>query len=428
MKIEDIVPVTLDELSDMPRIDLAAMPKKASWPLQALAWLLSFPETWQTRSHITKVGMKGIRPPFVLLCNHNSFLDFKVATRALFPHRSSYVVAVDGFINREGIMRNVGCIAKRKFVNDSRLIRPIRHTLDVHGDVAQIYPEARYALVGTTSPLPESLGKLVKMLGHPVVVLLSHGHHLRQPVWNLHKRKVKTKTTLTCILTKDDVRTLDIKTIQSRIEEAFVYDDYQYQMEDRIKISYKDRAKGLHKPLYQCVNCQDEHHMRSEANRIWCDACGDTHEMDEYGRLHNTSGRTTFSHIPDWFEWIRGNVRDEVLSGGYHMDIEVEVDALPNSTGFYRLGRGRLVHDEHGFHLKGQWDHGSIDVQRSVPSMFGCHIEYEYFGKGDCVSISTLDDTYYLFPTDASVPVTKFHFAAEELYRFHQTRQRQKED
>jgi 1-acyl-sn-glycerol-3-phosphate acyltransferase len=428
MKIEDVVETTLEELNQMPRFDLAAMPKQASWPLQALAWILSFPETFATRSKITKVNMTGIRPPYVLLCNHNSFLDFKVATRAVFPHRSSYVVAVDGFINREGIMRNVGCIAKRKFVNDSRIIRAIRHTLEVHGDIAQIYPEARYSLVGTTSPLPDSLGKLVKMLEHPVVVLLSHGHHLRQPFWNLHKRKVRTTSTLTCILTKEDLRRLDAKEIQQRIVDAFQYNEYRYQLEAGIRITYKDRAKGLHKPLYQCVNCGDEHHMQSDGNRIWCDACGDTHEMDEFGQLHNTSGTTRFSHIPDWFEWIRHNVRQEVIEARYHMDIEVKVDSLPNNTGYYRLGTGRLVHDADGFHLSGEWDHGTLSVHRSVPSMFGCHIEYDYFGKGDCVSISTMEDTYYLYPTDPAVPVTKFHFATEELYAHHRNHSRNKED
>jgi hypothetical protein len=110
------------------------------------------------------------------------------------------------------------------------------------------------------------------------------------------------------------------------------------------------------------------------------------------------------------------------------MDIEVKVDSLPNNTGYYRLGTGRLVHDADGFHLSGEWDHGTLSVHRSVPSMFGCHIEYDYFGKGDCVSISTMEDTYYLYPTDPAVPVTKFHFATEELYAHHRNHSRNKED
>ena len=29
---------------------------------------------------ITKINCKGLKPPYVLLCNHNAFFDFKVAT------------------------------------------------------------------------------------------------------------------------------------------------------------------------------------------------------------------------------------------------------------------------------------------------------------------------------------------------------------
>ncbi|MDT8336569.1 MAG: hypothetical protein RQ856_01925, partial [Candidatus Izemoplasmatales bacterium] len=47
----------------------------------------------------------------------------------------------------------------------------------------------------------------------------------------------------------------------------------------------------------------------------------------------------------------------------------------------------------------------------------GVHIEFDYFGKGDCLSFSENDDTYYLFPIDQKLSVIKYHFAVEELYK-----------
>jgi hypothetical protein len=139
---------------------------------------------------ITKIGAEDLRPPYVLLCNHNAFIDFKVATKATYPARANYVVAIDGFIGREKLLRNVGCICKRKFTNDPALVR---HLVQVvrNGDIAVIYPEARYSLCGTTAVLPESLGKLCKLLGVPVVTLICHGHHINSPFWNLHDSGVK---------------------------------------------------------------------------------------------------------------------------------------------------------------------------------------------------------------------------------------------
>ncbi len=44
--------------------------------------------------------MEEIRPPYLLLCNHNAFMDFMAATKAIFSSRANYVVAIDGFILR----------------------------------------------------------------------------------------------------------------------------------------------------------------------------------------------------------------------------------------------------------------------------------------------------------------------------------------
>ena len=73
------------------RFDMLAFPKKQR--LRPLAWAISYPDVWKHRAKIQRIHMEGIKPPYVLLCNHNAFLDFKVTTAAIFPHRANYVVA-----------------------------------------------------------------------------------------------------------------------------------------------------------------------------------------------------------------------------------------------------------------------------------------------------------------------------------------------
>ncbi|MBR5741798.1 MAG: 1-acyl-sn-glycerol-3-phosphate acyltransferase, partial [Firmicutes bacterium] len=178
-------------------------PVRTRWFLRPLTWILSAPDVWIHGAKIRKTGMDGIKPPYVLLCNHNAFLDFKVATMATFPHRANYVVAIDGFIGREELLRKVGCICKRKFTNDTTLVRHLRRVVQ-NGDIAMIYPEARYSLCGTTAVLPASLGKLCKLLRVPVVTLICHGHHVNSPFWNVHDRKVKgIEATMKCVVTAE---------------------------------------------------------------------------------------------------------------------------------------------------------------------------------------------------------------------------------
>ena len=126
-------------------------------------------------------------------------------------------------------MRKVGCICKRKFTNDVTLVRQLKRVAE-HGDIAVIYPEARYSLCGTNAVLPESLGKLAKLLKVPVVTLICHGHHINSPFWNTGNRRVKgTEAVLTQIITSDEIGSLTIEEINRRINEKFVYDDYTWK-------------------------------------------------------------------------------------------------------------------------------------------------------------------------------------------------------
>lgn len=407
------------DLSEFKRFDMQKKPIRQWQFLRPVTWIMSYPAVWAHRIKITKVGMQGIKPPYLLLCNHNSFIDFKVTTAAIFPHRANYLVAIDGFIGREWLMRKVGCICKRKFTNDTVIIRHMKKVV-ANGDVVVLYPEARYSLCGTNAILPDSLGKLAKLLKVPVVTLMMHGHHINAPFWNLKNRKVKNlEAVLTQLVTKDEIDTLDYKEINERISTSFKYNDFAWQKDRSIRISYPNRAKGLHKVLYQCPSCNTEYDMKSEGVKLWCDSCRKEWEMSEYGELNAVNGKTEFSHIPDWYEWEREQVRKEVESGAYRFESEVMVDSLPNSKGFVPLGRGRLIHDRDGFLLKGEYEGSPYSIAISAKSLYSCHIEYNYRGKrGDCVDLNTLTDTYYIYPQCEHFSVTKIALATEELYKF----------
>jgi len=401
------------------RFDMSKPPISTRWYLRPITWIISFPSIIGHRTRIIKEGMDGIKPPFLLLCNHNAFNDFKVATIAMFPHKANYVVAIDGFIGREWLLRNVGCICKRKFTNDVNLIRQLRRTLD-RGDIAVIYPEARYSLCGTTAVLPEALGKLCKLLKVPVATLICHGHHANSPFWNLDSRGIKpTKADYKLLFTSEQVAQLSTDELNRGIVDAFQYDDFAWMRENGITTKYDKRAQGLHKVLYQCPACGTEHEMTSEGNYLTCNHCGKSWFVDNSHTLQAQSGETEFSHIPDWYEWERANVRAEIASGRYDSgSLPVLVRSLPNAKKFITLGEGTLRHDMNGFHVRGTDKQGNeFEMEKTVPSLYSCHIEYEYLGKfGDCVDLNTLEDTWYIYPHGCKFSVTKMALATEELY------------
>ncbi len=166
--------------------------------------------------------------------------------------------------------------------------------------------------------------------------------------------------------------------------------------------------------------------MESKGSHIRCAACGKEWEMTPLGELQTvvpasdeTSLVVEFPHIPDWYEFERAQVRAQVEAGTYSLQIPAIVDALPNARNSYGWARPCsptvcLVSD---------WKEISMEedflLEKPALSMYSCHIEYEYFGKGDCIDLSTLDDTYYIFPRGWWFSVTKIALATEELFAYH---------
>lgn len=367
---------------------------------------------------IEKINMEGLKRPYFLLSNHHYFVDFYLNALATYPNPVNNVATIDGYYRRPFLMEWLGCICKRKFTTDLGLIRSIRYCFEELKSVVCIYPEARYTPIGTTAILPESLGKMVKMCGVPVAVLIHHGNYLHTPFWDhQHPRKVRLHSTLTGLLTAEEVKRMSADEINGKIREAFYYNEYEWQKKNNIHITEKFRAQGLHKVLYQCPHCMAESRMNSKGTEIFCEVCGKRWELDELGELRALEGETEFAHIPDWFEWERAQVRAQVRSGNYRFEDEVDVYSLPAAWRFEKLGKATLTHDMSGFTLKGEYNGAAYCIHRPAQGMYGLHVEYDYvyIKPFDCVDISTDDDSFYCYPTGQNV-VTKLSFATEELF------------
>ncbi len=393
-------------------------PRIFTWLIYIISKIL----LWKVDYKIEKKNMEGLKPPYILLSNHHYFIDFELCSIATYPHRINNVATVDGYYRRPWLMEIIGCICKRKFTSDLHLIKAIRKVLK-RGDVLCMYPEARYTPIGTTAILPDALGKLIKSNKVPVVVLLHHGNYLRTPFWNFRReRKVPLYTTIQQILSAEDVERMTVDEINEAVKNAMQYDEYKWQKEQGIVIDEPFRAEGLHKVLYQCPACKKEHVMASKGAEIYCTECGKRWTMNSDGTLTANSGETEFSHIPDWFEWERSEVRKQIENGEYNFEDTVDVYSLPMCMKFEHLGTATLTHDpENGFVLKGNYRGEDYLVQRKPLGMYGVHVEYDYcyLRPEDCIDISTEKDSFYCYPEKQNV-VTKLSFAVEEIYKLKQ--------
>jgi 1-acyl-sn-glycerol-3-phosphate acyltransferase len=198
--------------------------KTAKYPIRQpiffvwLIWLLSKFALIGKKYKVEKINMDGLKPPYMMLSNHMYFIDFELAAMGTLPHRVNNVVSIDGYVMRPWLMELIGCICTRKFVNDLHLVKSIRHVLQ-KGDILSMYPEARYSPIGTTAFLPDSLGRLIKMNKVPVVVVKHRGNYLHSPFWDFRrKRKVPLHTTMTQILTAEQVANMSAQEINAALK------------------------------------------------------------------------------------------------------------------------------------------------------------------------------------------------------------------
>ena len=265
--------------------------KTAKYPIRQplfftwLIWFLSKIMLTGKKHKVERIGMDGLKPPYMLLSNHQAFVDFELIAEGTYPQRMNNVVNIDGYYMRPWLMEWIGAICTRKFTNDMFLLRSIKKVLE-RGDVLTMYPEARYSQCGITSYLPDSVGMLVKRSKVPVVVALHRGNYLHSPVWNVKKkRKAPMHTTITQVLTAEDIAGMSVEEINLKIRAAFEYDEYRYQKDNGILITEPYRAEGLHKILYKCPHCMAESEMDSHGAEIFCKKCGKRWVQMEDGSL-----------------------------------------------------------------------------------------------------------------------------------------------
>ena len=385
---------------------------------RTLLRLVSVPDLAATHFSCKKINMErlGKKEPALFLMNHSSFIDLKIASTILYPRPFNIVCTSDGLVGKEWLMRSLGCIPTNKFVPDLNLVRDMIYATKKLKSSVLMYPEAGYSFDGTTTLLPESLGKCVKLLGVPLVMIRTYGAFARQPLYNdLHLRHVDVSAEMEYLLSPEEIKEKSAEEIAAIIAEQFSFDAFRWQQEHDIVIKEKDRADHLNRVLYKCPACLAEGQMTGEGISLTCGACGKSWSLDDHGFIRTAEGETEFSHIPDWYRWERECVRQELSEGNYGMEIDVDIYVLADTKCLYHIGQGHLSHSRDGFHLTGC--DGKLDYTQAPTFSYSLNSDFNWYEIGDVIGIGTNAMLYYCVPRDTGDCVAKARLATEELYK-----------
>lgn len=405
--------------------DVLALPKAKHYkPMKQhilfrfLLRVLSSIDLWATHFKYREIGMEklGKDEPCLILMNHSSFIDLKIASTVLYPRRFNIVCTSDGFIGKNWLMRLIGCIPTKKFISDTRLVRDMVYAVKELKSSVLMYPEASYSFDGTATPLPESIGRCLKMLGVPVVMIRTYGAFARDPLYNgLRLRKVKVSADVKYLLSAEEIAAKSTEELNAIVNEEFSFDNFRWQQEQEVQIKEKFRAEGLNRVLYKCPHCSTEGKMLGKGSKLICNHCGKQYELTEYGFMEAESGETEYVHIPDWYRWERECVRKEIKEDTYRLEVPVDICMMVNMKCIYRVGEGVLKHTKEGFHLTGC--DGKLDYSQKPMSSYSLYSDYYWYEVGDVICIGDANVLYYCFPKNCGDIVAKTRLATEEMYK-----------
>ncbi len=393
-------------------------PKRPNIFFRTLMKLVALPDLIATHFKCEKVGMERLskKEPAFFLMNHSSFIDLEIVADVLYPRPFNIVATTDGFIGKDWLMRQIGCIPTKKFVTDTTLVRDMLHTVRKLHDSIVMFPEVGYSHDGTATTLPDSLGKCVKLMGVPLCMITTYGAFARDPLYNnLHKRRVDVSAKMEYLLSKEQIAEMSADEINEIIKEKFSFDNFAWQEDNRILIDAPTRAEGLNRVLYKCPGCLSEGQMIGEGITLTCKACGEKHRLDEYGVLVGDDFEAKMPHIPTWYEWQREEVKREIERGEYSVEALVDIMVSVDTKRLFHVGGGRLTHSTEGFRLTG--DDGELCYEQTPLASYSVNADFNWYEIGDIIGIGNGECLYYCFPKSHGDIVTKIRLAAEEIYK-----------
>lgn len=412
-----VINSTYEHVLEIPR-PKHKKPIKPNMLFRTLLKIVSLPDIIKTRFTYTKVGMERLKKgePMMILMNHSCFLDLEIVPSMLYPRPFNIVATSDAFIGKNWLLKQIGCIPTNKFVTDTTLVRDMMHALRKLKSSVVMFPEAGYTYHGRSMPLPDSIGKMVKMMGAPLVMIRTDGAYLYDPLYNnLQTRNVRVSAEMKYLLSPEEINEMSPEQIQEIVLKEFSFDNLSWQKENKIKINEPFRADYLNRLLYKCPHCKSEGKMVGKGVNLTCPDCGKTYYLDEYGSLEAISGESKFTHIPDWYEWQRGEVRAEIEAGKYGYEGDVEILITTHDHKFYRVGEGVLKHSTDGFVLDGC--EGKLHYEHKPLCAHTVNADFYFYQIGDVISFGNNDYLYYCFPKSGGDVVTKMRLAAEEIYK-----------
>ena len=349
------------------------------------------------RLHIDDEKLKGIKPPYILLCNHASFYDFYYVKQLLGNAPVSFVV--NNHIGSSPVLKKLrkkaGLIPKKLFYPDTAGLR-IMQMLN-KGYPVVIFPEGRLSVDGRTYPIVESAARIYKKYGITLVLANISGAYFANPKWRKKFLKSDIYISVKRVIGSDEMKELSVEELEEAIVSA-ISSDASAEPVNRYKA--RNKAKGLENILYRCADCGSLYTTASDGNDLICTACGARHQLDE-SYLFSDSAKS----IPAYYDSIKALEAAELDT--FELHTEVDTVIYNDNERRPRKEHGECTLTKDGFSYTSDKVSFTVAISKLPALAFSCDKEFElYYQK----------ELYYFYPVRERRQAARWALITDLLY------------
>jgi len=395
-------------------------PPKYLYLLLANIWKLLF-EKRLGMSVEYRVDPRKENGPYILVSNHASRADYIYTGVPMLPHRMNYVAGYNEFFRSHLalVFRLLQVIPKKNFTPDLYCMKEVRRILKAGGRIC-IFPEGMSSIGGANQPVALGSAKFLKSCGVPVYVSRIAGGYLTNTKYCLDERPGKVHIVFDRLFTTEEVQTLSVEELQSRLHEAIKHDDYAWNKKARVSFDgHGEMAKDLHTLLYRCPRCGSELTMKGEGDTIRCSHCGNGARLNEYYDLIPFSDDCVIPETPRvWFDMERAAAAEAVKAPDFSLTEQVKLGMLPkykyltNNATSEIVGEGTLTLDREGLCYRGSRNGEEVELCLPIAQL------PTYGMCTDVTRFYTFIDGEFCEFYPATESVGKWLHCTEEMHRF----------
>ena len=303
------------------------------------------------RLHVDRTGIRGLKPPYILIVNHPSNLDAFIVARCLPACTANYVASA--YFYRYPLLRfllgRVGAIPKLHSTKDLNALRLMRGVL-AHGRILVVFPEGRRSLEGRGSRFSEALAKFAKKSGVPVVAASIRGSYHAWPRWSKTPRPAPVSIRFTTVMTPVMLAAQPVEAIHLRMLDALRFNEYDHLPHDGGHYRWRKPAAHIEWLLHLCPDCGRDLAIRGERRTMTCRFCGASAVFGRDGSLQRRSGvPEPWPQVPAWFDRQRAGLAERMRDEAFCLlepGTLLRMAEPPKATMvFYGSGSLRLTRD-----------------------------------------------------------------------------------